>query len=150
MKYKEGLAKLHKTRNSKRRNCSKTGGGDEYIEGFCVTCGDKCFIHKPSYRPKKGNYCSASCYPKGENSPFWKGGHIDPTTGYKYIGRSRKPIHRLVAEKALGRELKPREIVHHINGDKLDNRNCNLIICTQSYHIWLHYRMSYLYQQEHF
>jgi hypothetical protein len=38
----------------------------------------------------------------------------------------------------IGRKLKDNEIVHHINLDSMDNRECNLVMCTETMHERIH------------
>jgi hypothetical protein len=82
-----------------------------------------------------------------ENHPRWKGGRFIHRGGYVYVYRPDHPRanaagyvyeHRLVAETTLGRHLTARERVHHINGDKTDNRPENLVVlASQAEHVRL-------------
>jgi len=124
-----------------------------FVTKKCENCGNE-FTNK--YRPQR--FCSVKCrgeYMKGKNHGSYKGGKtiisfvLPSGHNNQYVkvrcGGKGMAEHRLVAEAALGRPLKKREIIHHINCDSLDNRNENLLVCSQSYHAWLHNRMSHLY-----
>jgi len=68
-----------------------------------------------------------------------KGRHIQVM-----IKRRRIYMHRLIVEQALGKPLPAKAVVHHINGNGFDNRNCNLVVCPdQSYHRLIEYRTSW-------
>ena len=56
--------------------------------------------------------------------------------GYNKKGNAK--IHRLIMEEYLGRKLTPNEIVHHIDGNKLNNDIDNLKVMTRSEHSKLH------------
>jgi len=54
------------------------------------------------------------------------------------ISNEKQYIHRLAMEEHLGRKLKKYEQVHHINGNKTDNRIENLEIISPSEHLRKH------------
>lgn len=80
----------------------------------------------------------------GEENPNWKGGKWIDKWGYTHIQIYGKRIreHRWIVEKVLGRKLKKDEVVHHIDGNKSNNENSNLLVCIKSYHQSMHRRMT--------
>ncbi len=56
--------------------------------------------------------------------------------GYKHIRKNGgyKREHIIICESIIGRKLKKGEVVHHVNGVKLDNRPENLYVCNRDEH----------------
>ena len=78
-----------------------------------------------------------------ENIIEWHKGY--EKNGYQYIG-THVLEHRATAEKVLKRELRNDEVVHHINGNPLNNNVDNLCVMSnlkhEFYHSWLKWRLS--------
>ena len=69
------------------------------------------------------------------NRGFESGGYFHVRKDGNYKRRNR-----VIAEKKIGRELKPEEVVHHINGIKTDDRPENLYVCSRGEHTAIHYQ----------
>lgn len=116
--------------------------------GYChCGCGKKTTISQVNNK-RRG-------YVRGNPNKFFTGhknrriSHLT-SDGYSLIRQPQHPNchvrgnlleHILIVEKSLGHILPPDSVVHHINGIKNDNRNCNLVVCeNRAYHNRLHLR----------
>lgn len=113
----------------------------------CLTCGNE-FPRSPSVVALgQAKHCSTACYAitqrerTGTSSPLWKGGRSLGVTGYIRLNRkdgNHVFEHRAIMENHLGRRLRTDEQVHHINGDRADNRVENLVVMPKADHEALH------------
>lgn len=122
----------------------------------CIDCGKERWVRLANEKPKHTRCTSCArkhfgLEERGCNHPLWKGGRIYTSDGYVavYIQRENKffPMvgkcfrwggyileHRLLMATHLGRLLTSKELVHHKNGIKDDNRIENLELATRKNH----------------
>lgn len=117
-------------------------------ERLCGNC-DKILFLRPKEMAKnrfcsrrcEGTYASKHGTRRGKNNGHWKGGISKHSAGYVFITHGNdfgKLCHRAIMEGVLNRKLSPKEIVHHINGNKTDNRPENLELMTRAKHMEHH------------
>ncbi len=145
----------------------------EKIEVRCSGCGKKrTVVCRSVSRAYEKLCCACATYKshkdnprvgRAENHYNWKGGINKNADGYivEYVKRDNPlfPMaanthraggyvlqHRLVMARHLGRLLNPHEVVHHVNGDKSDNRIQNLRVTKRNNHglaYWMAYQDGY-------
>lgn len=123
---------MHYERSRHRSDLSDLGPAGKLIEhtrqsGLCQ--GPECD------RPAIARGCCNSHYQQLRAgvplAPLLKYGHDEPQgngwinkEGYRILSIAGRDIseHKYLAQKLLGRELEPHENVHHVNGNRADNR----------------------------
>ena len=109
---------------------------EKFTPGECPVCGITFERKKETQK-----YCSQKCTRKmngkqQQRREHWWVNSKGYTEGWCFVNGQwkRKKLHRRVVELHIGRELTLQEDVHHINGDKLDNRIENLMLIQHGKH----------------
>jgi len=123
---------------------------------YCNMCGSQFSVKKSALKHGSGHFCSTKCKTLNlqdtrDGGTFTKKidipGH-SLNSGYIFVMSKDHPHrnrdgyvrqHRLVMEEHLGRYLDKNEIVHHIDGNKLNNSLDNLEVITRVEHARSHY-----------
>ena len=146
-------AEAERKKSERARLCKSCG--NEFIPrkyqidlGQGRLCSNKCSlieIHKSGVahtdeacKKRKESLIESGVYdraPRGEDHPQWK--EKVESGGYWLIHTEdgKRLEHRVLMERHIGRRLTAEEVIHHVNGDKKENRIENLMIMTRAEHM---------------
>lgn len=138
-----------KERNFCSRECYWQFKARNQIKTNCFRCGKS--VVKPLSKASERSFCSHQCKMKTLNEELnphrmtmdvrlkLRKARLNKGQKDSYEKIFGQHAHRWVAELKLGRKLKPGEVVHHINGNKRNNKPSNLMVfSSQADHLEWH------------
>ncbi len=127
-----------------RRYAESTSTARDLAREHGVTVGSVHYFMERMGIPRRSKRDAAKGSQAGNRNSNWNGGKKYHKSGYVFVLTDTmvyRREHVVKAEKALGRPLPGRALVHHVNYSKADNENGNLVICPDNkYHALLHLR----------
>lgn len=140
--------------SDKRRYCSRRCFDLGHTKSYsirCEICGRELIAAAKQAKSGERRFCSRRCAGKsstppgsqtGEKSSSWKGGRFQSSIGYEMVlleGQGKyTTAQKAIMEKTLGRKLRPGEVVHHRDGDKMNNDVSNLEVMSRAAHARIH------------
>lgn len=118
------------------------------VDKECAQCGKQIRVERGQVRER--NFCNKKCFGKyrsehltGDKAAHWKGGERVVSNRVMVLAPDNPMAHvngyvyryRLVAAEKLGRLLREDEVVHHIDGNTMNDDPGNLLVVTQREHV---------------
>ena len=145
--------KISKAQWDKRTFCSKACAStkrvieDDNVVVSMYESGMSCHEIAPFFLTSSTNISRIlhKCGADVEKYRIKKGGISVTEYGYLRFNHTKangsnagRRLHDIIAEMKIGRPLSKDEIVHHLDGDKLNNHPNNLVVMTRGQHTTLH------------
>ena len=137
--YTKHGAREWMNRPETRKRLSESHKGKPLHPAFAARMAPQYGEDNPFYGHKHSEESRAKMSNSQQGRPWGAFGFIDRGRRFVYVGNGQaQAFSRVVMESHLGRKLGRHEHVHHVNGEKMDDRIENLMICTRAEHARIH------------